>query len=1027
VEWVDVENVEVENVEREEEKGVAENLRALRRFKVLNGEWTSEELGRFFWLTPKDMLQVKTCRGAANRLGFALSLLLMRLLHCPFPEHGQIPPRIVQFVAMQLNVHPEALVEYAVRRPQTRDEHLVQIRTYLKVRPYAHAQDQPQLTAYLLTRALQRDDPAVLLEEAEEWLREEGILFPAEPAIQKLIAQARPQAEQHVFSAITRELTPTQMQALEDLLLREQGKRGSTLAWLKEPAVKASPPAIKMLITKLETVRQLQVSSIDLSALNRNRVRVLAHLGEKYHRDSLLRFSEQKRAALLVCYLQDLQQELLDRLLTSFTDLLVGIFRRTERKEQTHHLTHGKTLTHHVHTLRKIAKVVLDPTVPDDQVRPQIFAVVPQAQLQDVYDDSGAKARPEDGQTFDLLLTHYTFLRQFLPDLLKALEFTGTSAASPAVQAISALKRMDAEGKRTLPADAPLDFLPADWRATIETACARSDPKERRRAKHLWELGLAEQMRKLLRSSDLSVPGSRQHKVWTFYLHTEAGWRERKSSWFARHPGTEDANAYLDALEERYQATLRTVLTGWDTNDFAEIVTKDGKAVLDLSKDEKLVLPATVEPLRAAILELMPHARLADVFLEVEDWTGFREDFPHLNERQNTAKRDPRTDLALFAAILAHGLNLPLTTMAESTEIPYHEMTHASDWYLREENVRRGITRVVDYHHSLALASAFGPGTTAMSDGIRFEVAARSLHAQYHSRHFGPRRGVTLHDMISDQYSHPYIQIIPPHMREAHAALDAMLHHETELPIEEMMVDTAGFTELMYALYDLQGFKLSPRIRDLADHCLYPLASVTDYGILKPLFRGPAIRRDLIVQCWDDMHRISASLKDGTVTAVLLTNKLQALDNKNLIHRGLEEYGRILSTIDMLTFISDKPHRRRVGRMLNKGEAVHSLARDVAYGQRGVLTDRDFASQLNRATCLSLLLNIIAAWNTRYMQAALDHLRATGYPVQDSDLEHLSPITSAHINLHGSHHLDLQAPKKRNGQLRPLRTTPPLF
>jgi Tn3 transposase DDE domain len=271
--------------------------------------------------------------------------------------------------------------------------------------------------------------------------------------------------------------------------------------------------------------------------------------------------------------------------------------------------------------------------------------------------------------------------------------------------------------------------------------------------------------------------------------------------------------------------------------------------------DEKLVLPATVEPLRAAILELMPHARLADVFLEVEDWTGFREDFPHLNERQDTATRDTRTDLALFAAILAHGLNLPLTTMAESTEIPYHEMTHASDWYIREENVRRAITRVVDYHHNLALASAFGPGTTAMSDGIRFEVAARSLHAQYHSRQFGPRRGVTLHDMISDQYSHPYIQIIPPHMREAHAALDAMLHHETELPIEEMMVDTAGFTELMYALYDLQGFKLSPRIRDLADQCLYPLANITDYGVLKPLFWGPTIRRDLIVRCWDDESR----------------------------------------------------------------------------------------------------------------------------------------------------------------------------
>ena len=656
---------------------MSDDLLATRRFKALTDEWTSEELGRFFWLAPEDMQEVRTCRGAANRLGFALNLLLLRLLHCPLPDVALTPARIVQFVAMQLNVHPDVLAEYSVRRPQTRDEHLVQIRGYLKLRPYAHEGDDPRLTDYLLTRALQRDDPAILLEEAEEWLREEGILFPAESAISKIIAQVRPQAESQVFAAITQQLSATQAQALEELLQREQRKRGSTFAWLKEPAVKASPPAIKMLLTKLETVRQLQVNAIDLSALNRNRVRVLAHLGEKYHRDSLLRFSEEKRAALLICYLQDLQQELLDRLLTSFTDLLVSIFRRTERKEQVHHITHGKVLTQHVHTLRKIAKVVLDPAVPDDQVRPQIFAVVPQTQLQEVYDDSGTKARPEDGQTFDLLLKHYTFLRQFFPDLLRALEFTGTSAAQPVVQAISALKRMDAEEKRTLPANTLLDFLPADWRTAVETARASKDPKDRRRAKRLWELGLAEQMRKLLRSSDLSVPSSRQHKVWTSYLHSEAAWVERKSSWFARHPAHQDANAYLDALEERYQTTLRNVLDGWDTNDFAEIVMKNGKATLDLSKDEKQALPATVEPLRDAMLDLMPHARLADVFLEVEDWTGFREDYPHLNDRQQSAQRDPRTDLALFAAILAHGLNLPLTTMAESTEIPYHEMTHA--------------------------------------------------------------------------------------------------------------------------------------------------------------------------------------------------------------------------------------------------------------------------------------------------------------------------------------------------------------
>src|SRR6266567_1498905 len=655
-----------------------------RRFRALQQEWTSEDLARFFLLTPEDMQEVRTCRGTANRLGFALNLLLLRLLHCPLPEVNLTSARIVRFVAMQLNVHPDILAEYSVRRPQTRDEHLVQIRGYLSLRPYAHEGDDPRLTEYLLARALQRDDPAVLLEEAEDWMREEGILFPAESAIHKIIAQVRPQAENQVFAAITHLLSATQAQALEELLQREQGKRGSTFAWLKEPAVKASPASIKVLISKLETVRALQLSSIDVSRLNRNRVRVLAHLGAKYHRDSLLRFSQQKRAALLVCFLQDLLQELLDRLLTSFDDLIVGIFRRTESTEKTHHATHGKALTRHIHTFRKVAKIVLDPEIPDEQVRPRIYEAVPQAQLQTVHDESGTKARPEDGQAFDLLDHHYSFLRAFLPDLLTALAFTGTSAAKPVVRAIEALKRMDAEGRRKLPADAPKDFLPDEWREAVDAAKAHT-------AKHLWELCLAEQMRKLLRSSDLSVPGSRQHKVWTSYLHTPAAWAERKASWFARLPTSQNANTYLDGLEERYRTTLQAVLDGWEANGFAEIVIKDGKATLDLSKDEKLPLPATVEPLREALLRVIPHVRLADVLIEVDDWVGLRGLFTHLNEREAAKTRDPRVDVALFAALLAHGLNLPLSTMAEATDIPYHELTHVSDWYVREETLRRAL------------------------------------------------------------------------------------------------------------------------------------------------------------------------------------------------------------------------------------------------------------------------------------------------------------------------------------------------
>ena len=53
-----------------------------RRFRALQQDRSSENLARFFLLTPEDMFQVRTCRGAANRFGFALNLLLLRFLYC---------------------------------------------------------------------------------------------------------------------------------------------------------------------------------------------------------------------------------------------------------------------------------------------------------------------------------------------------------------------------------------------------------------------------------------------------------------------------------------------------------------------------------------------------------------------------------------------------------------------------------------------------------------------------------------------------------------------------------------------------------------------------------------------------------------------------------------------------------------------------------------------------------------------------------------------------------------------------------
>jgi hypothetical protein len=96
----------------------------------------------------------------------------------------------------------------------------------------------------------------------------------------------------------------------------------------------------------------------------------------------------------------------------------------------------------------------------------------------------------------------------------------------------------------------------------------------------------------------------------------------------------------------------------------------------------------------------------------------------------------------------------------------------------------------------------------------------------------------------------------------------------------------------------------------------------------------------------------------------------------------------------------------------------------VFYGQRGELRQRYREGQEDQLGALGLVVNIIVLWNTLYLDKALTHLRATGYPVQDADVARISPLGYAHLNVLGRYTFDLE-PSLQPGVLRPLRTTHP--
>jgi TnpA family transposase len=765
----------------------------------------------------------------------------------------------------------------------------------------------------------------------------------------------------------------------------------------------SSPAAVKAELEKLAYLRRLDAHTVDLSMLPAERRRFLAGVGRRLTGQALQRREPERRYPILLTLLAQSAVDVLDETLLLFDQAISGREAAAKQKVAEALAERAKGGENRQALLDEILTIVLDTAIGDEQIGPMLRTTIGMDRMRAAWAERRERLPRDHGQ-LSMLDASMSYLRQFAPAVLAAVQFAGGPGTEQLLQAVSMLTGLYATGARKVPASAPVGFVPTKWAGYLVAAEQAGDVTAYRR---YWELAVLVGLRDGLRSGDVYVPGSRRYADPASFLLTAEAWAPQKVE-FCHLVGkpSEPADALAQAGDELHTALadLEAQLAKGDPGEVR--LTDDGELIIPPLTAEDV--PAEADALRAELAGMLPRVPIASVLVEVDARTGFTD---HLVHAGGKVARPAELKRNLMYVIIAEATNMGLSAMAESCGVPYDVLAWTAEWYFRPETLEAANAAVVNYHHRLPLTRAFGSGTLSSSDGQRFPVKGKSITARHLSRYFARGQGVSTYTHVSDQHSTFDTKVIVATAPESHYVLDGLLGNETDLPTFEHATDTHGATLANFALFDLVGKQLSPRIRDLGKITLYRTGPRADFLDRYPRAGALLTRRlnlDLITDMWDDLLRVAASVQGGHATAALVVGKLcSSKRQQNALASAIKEYGALRRTVYAARYLADETYRRRIARQLNKGENLHALRRSLAYAGEGALRRRHHEQQSEQMWCLTLATNAIVCWSTEYHGLGVAALRRDGRQVDDEVLAHIWPTHHENVHFYGTHSVDI--------------------
>ncbi|TQN31697.1 TnpA family transposase [Haloactinospora alba] len=994
----------------------------IARYARFPAEVSVSELEQFFRLDSQARAMATAKRGPASKLGWTLQWGTVRMLGVFLPDNPTgLPTSAITFVAEQLDIDPACVGEYR-RRQQTAYEHSWEIRDAFGYRDFAAGQEE--LRTFLAARVWTTEEgPRTLFDRAVVYLVENKVLLPGLTVLARMVATVRREENARLHANMHQRLPTTVQTAMTGLLHVPEDRRRSELERLRSEPTRASSHAMVAALDRVSEISSVGTGQIDVADVPAVKLDALAKYGLKSKAPTLRGLDEYRKSATLLATVRSLETSSVDDALDVLNLLMVSkLINRSVREGNEDKLNRLPELRMAAKNMAQALEVLLatsqdshEQAVSLPQVWNAIEEVVDRQKLvtavntvaEQVPDDADAAA-----EWRARLVKRYRTVQGFIELLLDVIEFDATEAGQPVLDALRTAAPMARSRKHYRAEDiaAHAELTGGSWKRPI-FANPNVDPG--RIDKTAFIMCVMEHLHKALRRRDVFARGGDRWGDPRARLLSGQQWEHTRPTVLAALGLESEPAAHLAELASALEDGYHRVLEGLSTNTAVQF--DGGKLRMD-------PLGAGAEPplmgqFRARVEAMMPRVDFPDLLMEVAARTGFTRDFTHISGAET---RMEDFNASLCALLVSEACNIGLTPVAKPgvAALTRSRLHQVDQGYVRAETISAANARLIEAQSDIGIVDSWGGGLLASADGMRFVVPVNNLHTRANPKYFGLRkRGATWLNVVNDQVMGLGGVVVPGTLRDSLFILDAIHARDGGEKPERVVTDNASYSDLVFGLFAICGYQFSPRIADLGDTRLWRTNTHAHYGPLDTMSRH-TVHLDKIRAHWEDMLRVAGSLTTGAVRAHDLMRMLSRDGRPIGLGDAFAHYGRIFKTLHLLQFLHDESYRRMITAQLNTSEARHGLARKICHGNRGELRQRYRQGLEDQLGSLGLALNAVVWWNSLYIDAAVDQLRADGFPATEDMCARLSPLICEHINFLGSY--TFPQPDVQAG-LRPLR------